>query len=129
MCKRLLINLEENKMLAEFKVRNYKNFRDELCFSLETGKNYEFNQDVIYNGIIKDSVIIGYNASGKTNLGLAIMDIIVHLTDKRERESSSIFYSNLYNQNDTVSFVYKFKFDSSFLEYNYEKKSARQVIR
>lgn len=46
-------------MLAEFKVRNYKNFQDELQFSLESGKNYEFNQEAIQNGIIKDSVIIG----------------------------------------------------------------------
>ena len=116
-------------MLAQFKVRNYKNFRDELNFSLESEKNYEFNQNVIYNGIIKDSIIIGYNASGKTNLGSAIMDIITHLTDKRERVTSSIFYSNLYNQNDTVAFMYKFKFDSSFVEYAYEKKSPQQVVR
>ena len=64
-------------MLAEFRVKNYKNFRDELRFSLESGKNYEFNQEAVQNGIIKDSVVIGYNASGKTNLGLAMMDIIV----------------------------------------------------
>lgn len=119
-------------MLAEFKVRNYKNFRDELHFSLESGKNYDFNQKVIRNRIIKDSVIVGYNASGKTNLGLAMMDIIIHLTDKREKsekEVSSLFYSNLYNQDDTVSFVYKFKFDMHLLEYAYEKKNAKHVIR
>lgn len=119
-------------MLAEFKVRNYKNFRDELLFSLESGKNYEFNQEAIHNGIIKDSVIVGYNASGKTNLGLAIMDIIIHLTDKRDigvGKSSNSFYSNLYNQDDIVSFAYKFIFDSALVEYAYEKKSARQVIR
>lgn len=119
-------------MLAEFKVRNYKNFQDELQFSLESGKNYEFNQEAIQNGIIKDSVIIGYNASGKTNLGLAIMDIIIHLTDKNtkvKRELPSTFYSNLYNQNDIVSFAYKFKFDTSILEYTYEKKDSKHVIR
>lgn len=116
-------------MLAEFKVRNYKNFRDELKFSLESGKNYEFNQKAVHNGIIKDSVIIGYNASGKTNLGRAIMDIIIHLTDKSERGTSSLFFSNLYNQDDTVAFIYKFKFDSSCLEYAYEKKNPQQVVR
>lgn len=47
------------------------------------GKNYEFNQEAVQNGNIKDSVIVGYNASGKTNLGFALMDIIVHLTDER----------------------------------------------
>lgn len=116
-------------MLINFKVRNYKNFRDELQFSLESEKNYEFNQEAIYNGIIKNSVIIGYNASGKTNLGWAIMDIIIHLTDKRKGETSSLFYSNLYNQDDVVFFQYKFKFDSSLVEYTYEKKNAQQVLR
>jgi len=121
--------VEEIKMLAEFKVRNYKNFRDELQFSLESEKNYEFNQKLIHDGIIKDSVIIGYNASGKTNLGFAMMDIIIHLTDRRERETSNLFYSNLYNQDDIVAFVYKFKFDTSFLEYTYEKKNPQKVVR
>ncbi len=115
-------------MLADFKVRNYRNFRDELHFSLESRKNYEFNQKVVHNGIIKDSVIIGYNASGKTNLGYAVMDIIIHLTDRRVRETSSLIYSNLNNQDDTVAFSYKFKFGSSFLEYTYAKRDPWQVL-
>ena len=116
-------------MLAEFRVRNYKNFRDELKFSLEQNKNYEFNQDAVYNGIIKDSVVVGYNASGKTNLGLAVMDIIVHLTDKKWKKTPGILYSNLYNQDNVAFFAYKFKFRSSVLEYTYEKKDAEYVIR
>lgn len=36
----------------EFKVKNYKNFGDELQFSLQSQKDYEFNQEVIHNGII-----------------------------------------------------------------------------
>jgi hypothetical protein len=120
---------EENKMLAEFRVKNYKNFRDELRFSLESGKNYEFNQEAVQNGIIKDSVVIGYNASGKTNLGLAMMDIIVHLTNQKWSKGYSLFYSNLYSQDDIVSFVYKFKFDTHVLEYAYEKEDQEHVIR
>ncbi|MDE7182871.1 MAG: hypothetical protein K2O40_00045, partial [Lachnospiraceae bacterium] len=117
-------------MLAKFKVRNYKNFKDELQFSLESAKSYEFHQEVLHNGIIKDAVVIGYNASGKTNLGLAMMDITTHLTDKFEkRNSANLFYSNLYNEEDTASFVYQFKFDSSVLEYAYEKENAYQVRR
>lgn len=41
---------EDNGMLQEFKVRNYKNFRDEITFSLKTEKNYEYN-----NALIKDA--------------------------------------------------------------------------
>lgn len=116
-------------MLAEFRVRNYRNFRDELHFSLESGKNYEFNQQAVHNGIIKDSVVVGYNASGKTNLGRAVMDVIIHLTDKKKHREPTILYSNLYNQNDVVSFMYKFKFDADILEYRYEKKGADRIIR
>ena len=116
-------------MLAEFKVRNYKNFKDELQFSLKSAKNYEFRQEVLQNGIIKDAVVIGYNASGKTNLGLAMMDITAHLTDKFEkRDGNNLFYANLYNEEDVVSFVYQFKFDQSVLEYAYEKKNVYQVL-
>lgn len=123
---------EEKEMLADFRVRNYRNFRDELHFSLESEKNYGFNQGAIREGIIKDSVVIGYNASGKTNLGTAIMDIVIHLTDKREKRGrgrAALFYSNLYNRDDVVSFFYQFKFDSAVLEYAYEKKDADHVIR
>lgn len=116
-------------MLAEFKVRNYRNFRDELRFSLESGKNYEFNQKAIQNGVIKDAVVLGYNASGKTNLGRAIMDIINHLTDEKRDKGSKVFYSNLYSQDDVVSFAYKFKFDDHILEYAYEKESEEHILR
>lgn len=116
-------------MLAEFRIKNYKNFRDELRFSLESAKNYEFNQNAIQNGIVKDSVVVGYNASGKTNLGLAVMDIIVHLTDKKWHGLSRVFYSNLCSRDEVVSFAYRFKFGSSYLEYSYDKEETEHVIR
>lgn len=116
-------------MLAEFKVRNYKNFRDELHFSLESAKNYEFNQNAVYHGIIKDAVVVGYNASGKTNLGRAMMDLITHLTNKGIKKESALFYSNLYNSDQVVAFSYKFKFDSFVLEYDYEKEDEDRILR
>lgn len=122
-------NERRTKMLTEFRVRNYRNFRDELYFSLETNKNYEFSQEAILNGVIKDSIVIGYNASGKTNMGLAIMDITVHLTDKNWSNRPNLFYSNLYNQDDIASFMYRFKFGSDVLEYSYEKRDVEHVIR
>ena len=73
--------------------------------------------------------MVGYNAAGKTNLGLAMMDLTLHLTDKRKYTDSNIFYSNLYNKDTIVSFVYKFKFDSQILEYTYEKRDEMHVLR
>lgn len=114
-------------MIQEFKVRNYKNFRDELVFSLKTAKNYEFNKNIIESGIIKDCLIIGENASGKTNLGYAMLDIIWHLTDKARKEIR--WSPNLFNSDDTVYFEYTFRFDESIVIYSYEKKQIDKVIR
>lgn len=114
-------------MIQEFKVRNYKNFRDELTFSLKTGKNYEFNNNIISSGIIRDCLVIGENASGKTNLGFAMLDITQHLTDKNKKVLK--LYSNLFNTDDTVYFEYTFKFGEAVLVYSYEKKEFDKVIR
>lgn len=113
-------------MLQEFKVRNYKNFRDEIAFSLKTSKNYEFNKGLVKNGIIKDCLIVGENASGKTNLGYAIFDVIRHLTDKARQET--VLYSNLYNAEAAVEFEYTFLFGKYELRYRYGKKDALSLI-
>lgn len=40
-------------MLVEFKVENFKNFKDELRFRLDNIKNYEFSLNAIKNNIVK----------------------------------------------------------------------------
>lgn len=116
-------------MLREFRVRNFKNFRDEVVFSLETNRSYGFNTNVVDKGIIRDCVIVGNNATGKTNLGYAIFDITHHLTDKRKKIENYRLYSNLYNQDDTVSFAYTFQFGKAVLTYSYEKRQIDKIIR
>lgn len=71
-------------MIKTFKVKGFKNFKDELIFDFTSG-NYEYNTDAIQDNLVKDSLIYGDNASGKSNLGLALMDIVSHLTDKHIR--------------------------------------------
>lgn len=114
-------------MLQEFKVRNFKNFRDTLIFSLKTTKNYEFNTNIIKDGIIRDGLVIGENGSGKTNLGYAILDISYHLTDKGKR--NSVWAPNFFNSDATVSFEYLFVFEDSAVRYSYEKKQADRALR
>lgn len=113
-------------MLSEFRVRNFRNFTEWLVFSLETPDMYGFNQEAVYNGIIKDAVVIGHNASGKTNLGTAIMDITIHLADK---DSPCPFSSGLSVQDSNMSFMYKFKFGRNVLEYSYEKTEAGSLVQ
>lgn len=116
----------EKDMLQEFRVRNYKNFRDELVFSFVTEQDYDFNVELVKDGIIKDCLIVGENASGKTNLGYAIFDIIRSLTDKNRKEIK--IYSNLYNADSIVEFKYTFRFGESVLRYSYERLGSNVIL-
>lgn len=116
-------------MLAEFNVRNFRNFTEWLVFSLETPDVYTFNREAVCNGIIKDAVIVGSNACGKTNLGIAVMDITTHLTDTGKRYPPSLLCISLAGQDSNMSFMYKFKFGRDVLEYSYEKTETGSLIQ
>lgn len=77
--------------------------------------------------MINKAILIGENASGKTNLGYAILDIVTHLTDKRAR--SMYPYTNLYNEDNTAYFEYTFEFNDIAVVYKYEKKQRDIVDR
>lgn len=116
-------------MIREFKVRNFMNFRDELVFSFANDKNYEFNRDVIENGIIRDSVIVGYNATGKSNLGWALLDITNHLTDNRNTRVPKKLYTNLYTNDPEAHFSYLFQFGEHTVTYIYDKEDIETINR
>ena len=116
-------------MLKEFRVRNYKNFRDELIFSLESEKNYEFNNYVIKNGIIETAAVVGYNASGKTNLGAAMLDIANHITDNTKTNISKGLYTNLNSEDKEAHFSYVFQFEEHTVRYIYDKLDVSTVTR
>lgn len=117
-------------MLLEFKTKNFKNFQKELHFKLCDAASYDYNTDVIKDGVVNTAMVYGRNGSGKTNLGLAIFDIILHLTDKEKALEQYKPYKNLYSEdNALIEFYYKFKFDSHILEYEYAKRSPDTLAR
>lgn len=117
-------------MLARFKVRNFKNFRDELVLDLRNVKNYEFNTDVVSgNNIIKDAIFYGPNAAGKTSLGYAILDLTLHLTDKAKNPVFHTPYFNLESDEKSAFFEYTFCFGENVAVYSCEKASPLEVTR
>lgn len=121
--------MEAGQMLAKFKVRNFKNFRDELSLDLQNVKNYEFNTEAISNDMIKDAIFYGPNAAGKTSLGYAILDITLHLTDKDRKMDAYTQYCNLNSEEKVVHFEYTFRFGKDQVQYLYEKNSPLKVLR
>lgn len=63
-------------MLKSFSVSGVRNFNEKVTLNLSETREYRFNESNITNGIISNALIIGRNASGKTNLGVALGDIV-----------------------------------------------------
>ena len=115
-------------MLRKFKVSNFKNFENEFVLDLSKTNGYEFNTDCIKNEIINCALIYGHNSVGKSNLGLAILDIIGHLTDKYRNELTYENYLNAYNKSDTAEFYYEFQINNKIVKYEYKKTDYKTLI-
>ena len=114
-------------MLVEFRVKGFKNFREEIRLNLGDTSNYEFNLNAVKSDTIKTALIYGDNGSGKTNLGYAIFDITIHLTDNNHSMSNYSHYLNL-DQGTSATYYYKFNFNGDILEYSYIKKDAETLV-
>lgn len=117
-------------MIKTFKVKNFKNFKEELVLDLSRSREYDFNTHLIKNGLINKMLIYGPNNSGKSNLGAAIMDITTHLTDNYGVANPLyIYYANGYYVHDPVRFEYVFVLNDHEVTYRYEKYDNRRLLR
>ena len=114
-------------MLCFFSVKNFKGFKDTIALDL-SASNYEFNHECVRDGYAHKALIYGYNGVGKSNLGLAIMDIIINLTDKEKALLLDNNYCNAETENKIAEFTYKFKFTDSIVEYSYGKTGSESLV-
>lgn len=108
-------------MLVKFAVKNYRGFSEKLEWDLSNPSNFEFNSFAVSNNIIKNGIVYGPNGAGKTNLGLAVFDIVNHLTQKMKMAD---YYTNFVyagSPDSLVDFEYTFQFGSDKIDYYYSK--------
>lgn len=115
-------------MLRRFSVTNFKNFKEKLTFDLGSPSNYAFNAEVIDAGIKSKGIIYGTNGSGKSNLTLALFDIVLHVTDKERILSKYYPYLNLDSQNKHAEFEYVFDFFGNEVVYRYRKTAPMELV-
>lgn len=115
-------------MLTKFSVKNYRGFADKIEWNLSTPSNYEFNQYATKNGNVKNGIIYGPNGSGKTNFGLAIFDIVNHLSQNEKDKQYNLNYAYAGNHSNPVEFFYEFRFDSRIVAYSYTKKYNTELL-
>jgi hypothetical protein len=115
-------------MLIKFAVRNYRGFQERIEWDLSHPSSYEFNQHAIKDGVVKNGIVYGPNGSGKTNLGLAVFDIVNHLTQKFKKAD---YYTNFVyagHTNSPVEFEYTFQFGEQMVCYNYAKDKDGKLL-
>lgn len=115
-------------MLKKFSVENFKNFNTRITLDLSQPGNFEFNNEVIRNGIISKGLVYGPNGSGKSNLGIAIFDIILHMTDKQKELERYNPYLCLNSNNDVAKFEYVFQFNDVEVNYQYSKTGPNSLV-
>lgn len=115
-------------MLKRFEVEGFKGFDYPLILDFSDVKQYTFNRDCIKNNLLKTIIIYGKNAVGKTNLGLALFDIVTHLVDKNVTPNLYDYYLNNDELYEYATFRYVFSFDENEVDYSYKKTSHDTLI-
>lgn len=115
-------------MLAKFTVKNFRGFKEKLELNLAFHKDYEFNSFAIKDDIVKNGIIYGPNGSGKTNLGLAIFDIVNLLTNRFQKADYYLNFANAETPDEPVEFEYTFKLGEDMLSYKYSRDSSLFLI-
>ena len=113
-------------MLRRFSVENYRGFAGRLTLDLGSPNSYTFNTGAIEGGCVSKGIIYGPLGAGRTSLGLAILDITTHLTD-RELPSPRGPYLNLVGAKPEAMFEYTFTFGGHEVIYRYAKTDARTL--
>ena len=109
-------------MLKKFTLKNYRNFKDEISINFQDIAGYQFSTDCIEDGVIRKMLIYGRNATGKTNLAEAFMDIYFILFGRPKNMDMGVFL-NADSAEETAEFSYVFQFDNKEMMYHYARFS------
>lgn len=115
-------------MLKKFEVEGFKNFDFPLVINFSDIKQYSFNKNCISNNLLNTVIVYGKNAIGKTNLGLAIFDIVAHLVDKNVSPQLYDYYLNNKGDYFYATFSYTFQFDDEEVIYTYKKTDSDNLL-
>lgn len=117
-------------MLRRFAVTNYKNFEGRAELDFTNVRNYGFHTQYIRDGLVNKCLIVGRNGCGKTNLGLALFDIVCTLTDRgfdtRQKDRASFLNGD--SDDASATFSYEFQYGGGTVTYEYRKTDPETIV-
>lgn len=120
-------------MLLSFKIKNFRSFKDEQEISFILNKNdhidperrFEVNTKNGKVSILKNAVIYGANASGKTNILLALQTLSRIIMNPTSNDNERLLLESFAFNRDNTRFEIEFLRENIIfkyhLEYNYEE--------
>ena len=116
-------------MLTRFRVRNYRGFHETVTLDLGNPRDYAFNSEYVTDGVINNALVIGENASGKTNLIRAIADVSTnyYAPGMGTVVAGDESFVNADGQEPFASFEYTFRLLGKTVVYAYTKGSDRRL--
>lgn len=114
-------------MLSKIILRNFKSFKNKTEIDF-TKTNYKFlaETNVTANGILKGSMFVGANASGKSNIILSIK-LLLDLLFK-EREINSGLFLCLFSEEKDFTIDYHFSIEGSEIIYSIKHDPSRSIL-
>lgn len=113
-------------MLEKITIRNFKSFAGKVTADF-TKTNYSLlPQNCTEEGILKGVMFVGANASGKSNVLMAVRILLDMLF--MERDINSSLYKCLFNPDPEFSLDYFFRIDGKEIEYEFIVNTHRHSI-
>ena len=114
-------------MLKSFSVEGFKNFEKKITIDFSDVRDYKFHPEYVTDGLLNTAIIYGKNAVGKSNFGLALFDIVSHLTTNNVTPGFYDYYLNANNTKGVASFEYEFMFGEDEVVYAYDKSEKNDL--
>lgn len=115
-------------MLTRFEVANYKGFKEPMVWDLSTTRDYSYSKELVKSKTAKNSIVFGKNASGKSSLCAAVVDITTHLLDAEKDSTPPHMLTYIGNDTPVMTFRYDFLFGNKKVTYVYAKTNKREMV-
>ncbi len=115
-------------MLKLFEVTGFKNFENKTRLDFSDVRDYKFNSECVSNGLLSKLIVYGKNSVGKSNLGLALFDVVSHLTSNNVGPGLYAYYLNAQNKTGYAEFHYIFAFGEDEIDYLYRKNEKQTLV-